>query len=54
MALKCGIVGLLMWVILYSIVYRMQSSINKFSFCTIEPNMSTITVPDERLTKLKN
>ena len=31
---------------------KCQSTISKLSFCTIEPNVGVITVPDERLTKL--
>ena len=37
---------------LFLTVYRAQAQAANFPFCTIEPNVGVITVPDERLTKL--
>ncbi len=54
MALKCGIVGLpnVGKSTLFNCLSNARAQAANFPFCTIEPNLGTITVPDERLTKL--
>jgi GTP-binding protein YchF len=54
MALKCGIVGLpnVGKSTLFNCLSNAKAQAANFPFCTIEPNVGTITVPDERLTKL--
>lgn len=54
MALKCGIVGLpnVGKSTLFNCLSNARAQSANFPFCTIEPNVGTITVPDERLTKL--
>ena len=54
MALKCGIVGLPNVGIstLFNCLSSAKAQAANFPFCTIEPNVGVITVPDERLTKL--
>jgi GTP-binding protein YchF len=54
MALKCGIVGLpnVGKSTLFNCLSNAKAQSANFPFCTIEPNVGTITVPDERLTKL--
>lgn len=54
MALKCGIVGLpnVGKSTLFNCLSNAQAQAANFPFCTIDPNVGTITVPDERLTKL--
>ena len=37
----------------YLIIYQMPSTIGKLSFCTIEPNVGVISVPDKRLNELE-
>jgi GTP-binding protein YchF len=59
MALKCGIVGLpnVGKSTLFNCLSNAKAQAANFPFCTIEPNVGTITVPDERLavlTKLVN
>ncbi len=54
MALKCGIVGLpnVGKSTLFNCLSNAQAQAANFPFCTIEPNVGVITVPDERLNKL--
>ncbi len=54
MALKCGIVGLpnVGKSTLFNCLSSAKAQAANFPFCTIEPNVGIITVPDERLTKL--
>src|SRR5574344_754669 len=54
MSLKCGIVGLpnVGKSTLFNCVSSAKAQAANFPFCTIEPNVGVITVPDERLTKL--
>ena len=54
MALKCGIVGLpnVGKSTLFNCLSNAKAQSANFPFCTIEPNVGVITVPDERLNKL--
>lgn len=54
MALQCGIVGLpnVGKSTLFNCLSSAKAQAANFPFCTIEPNVGTITVPDERLNKL--
>ena len=54
MALQCGIVGLpnVGKSTLFNCVSNAKAQSANFPFCTIEPNVGVITVPDERLNKL--
>ena len=54
MSLQCGIVGLpnVGKSTLFNCLSSAKAQAANFPFCTIEPNVGTITVPDERLTKL--
>ena len=54
MSLKCGIVGLpnVGKSTLFNCLSSAKAQAANFPFCTIEPNLGVITVPDERLTKL--
>ncbi len=54
MALKCGIVGLpnVGKSTLFNCLSSAKAQSANFPFCTIEPNMGVITVPDERLVRL--
>jgi len=56
MALKCGIVGLpnVGKSTLFNCLSNAKAQAANFPFCTIEPNVGVITVPDERLTVLSN
>jgi len=56
MALKCGIVGLpnVGKSTLFNCLSNAKAQSANFPFCTIEPNVGTITVPDERLNKLSD
>ena len=55
MALKCGIVGLpnVGKSTLFNCLSNAKAQSANFPFCTIEPNVGTITVPDERLNTLE-
>ena len=55
MGLKCGIVGLpnVGKSTLFNCLSNAQAQAANFPFCTIEPNIGVITVPDERLGKLE-
>ena len=54
MSLKCGIVGLpnVGKSTLFNCLSSAKAQAANFPFCTIEPNVGVITVPDKRLTKL--
>ena len=54
MALRCGIVGLpnVGKSTLFNCLSNAKAQAANFPFCTIEPNVGVITVPDERLNKL--
>lgn len=54
MALKCGIVGLpnVGKSTLFNCLSNAKAQSANFPFCTIEPNVGVISVPDERLNKL--
>ena len=54
MSVKCGIVGLpnVGKSTLFNCLSSAKAQAANFPFCTIEPNVGVITVPDERLTKL--
>jgi GTP-binding protein YchF len=54
MGLQCGIVGLpnVGKSTLFNSLSNAKAQAANFPFCTIEPNVGVITVPDERLTKL--
>ncbi|MBQ2303693.1 MAG: redox-regulated ATPase YchF [Bacteroidales bacterium] len=54
MALKCGIVGLpnVGKSTLFNCLSNAKAQAANFPFCTIEPNLGVITVPDERLNVL--
>ena len=54
MALKCGIVGLpnVGKSTLFNCLSNAKAQSANFPFCTIEPNVGVITVPDERINKL--
>ena len=55
MALKCGIVGLpnVGKSTLFNCLSSAKAQSANFPFCTIEPNVGTINVPDSRLEKLE-
>ena len=54
MSLKCGIVGLpnVGKSTLFNCLSNAKAQSANFPFCTIEPNVGVISVPDERLTRL--
>ena len=56
MGLKCGIVGLpnVGKSTLFNCLSNAKAQAANFPFCTIEPNIGVITVPDERLKVLEN
>jgi len=56
MSLKCGIVGLpnVGKSTLFNCLSSAKAQSANFPFCTIEPNVGTITVPDPRLNKLED
>lgn len=55
MALKCGIVGLpnVGKSTLFNCLSNAKAQSANFPFCTIEPNVGTINVPDDRLVQLE-
>ncbi|MHB1278157.1 MAG: redox-regulated ATPase YchF [Bacteroidia bacterium] len=55
MALQCGIVGLpnVGKSTLFNCLSNARAQAANFPFCTIEPNIGVITVPDDRLTELE-
>ncbi len=55
MGLQCGIVGLpnVGKSTLFNCLSNAKAQSANFPFCTIEPNVGVITVPDERLTRLE-
>lgn len=54
MSLKCGIVGLpnVGKSTLFNCLSNSKAQAANFPFCTIDPNVGSITVPDERLNKI--
>lgn len=56
MALQCGIVGLpnVGKSTLFNCLSNAKAQAANFPFCTIEPNVGVITVPDERIVRLAN
>ena len=54
MAPQCGIVGLpnVGKSTLFNCLSNARAQAANFPFCTIEPNVGTITVPDQRLNRL--
>ncbi|MCG9879047.1 MAG: 50S ribosome-binding GTPase, partial [Bacteroidia bacterium] len=54
MALQCGIVGLpnVGKSTLFNCLSNAKAQAANFPFCTIEPNVGVITVPDSRLNKI--
>ena len=56
MALKCGIVGLpnVGKSTLFNCLSNAKAQSANFPFCTIEPNIGVISVPDKRLIKLES
>ena len=56
MGFKCGIVGLpnVGKSTLFNCLSNAKAQSANYPFCTIEPNVGTITVPDNRLTELEN
>lgn len=56
MGLQCGIVGLpnVGKSTLFNCLSNAKAQAANFPFCTIEPNVGVITVPDERLSKLES
>lgn len=55
MSIKCGIVGLPnvgKSTLFNALTNSLQAEAANYPFCTIEPNLGTVTVPDKRLQKL--
>ena len=55
MALQCGIVGLpnVGKSTLFNCLSNAKAQAANFPFCTIEPNVGVVAVPDKRLDKLR-
>ena len=55
MGLQCGIVGLpnVGKSTLFNALSSAKAEAANFPFCTIEPNIGVVTVPDQRLTVLE-
>ena len=56
MSLKCGILGLpnVGKSTLFNSISTGKAEAANFPFCTIEPNLGVVAVPDERVNKLKD
>src|ERR1700755_341822 len=54
MGIKCGIVGLpnVGKLTLFNALTRAQIAAENYPFCTIDPNVGVVPVPDERLAQL--
>ena len=54
--MKCGIVGLpnVGKSTLFNCLSSAKAQAANFPFCTIEPNLGTVNVPDQRLQVLEN
>ena len=57
MGFKCGIVGLPnvgKSTLFNALTASKQAQAENFPFCTIDPNIGIVSVPDERLEKITN
>ena len=55
MGFKCGIVGLPnigKWTLFNALTASKNAEAGNFPFCTIDPNIGIVDVPDERLEQL--